>query len=475
MRCTLGLILGAIMLPLLAQAAPRKLAVLELVNRTDLSATQARYLTDRVRAAAVDAGYFVLSRENILEHLPPGTTLEACEGECEVTTARNVGADDVVSGEILILGTEYRVALRWHETQAGRLLNTARVAGDVQRLDGKIEAAARAMFKTKRPAKPPPKAQPERVVVRFTTTPPRARIDIDGKQICREGQPIDCRIRMTPGVHTVRISAAGHLPLEEEAIFNAHTERHWQLAPVPRSAVRGPGHLVHRLGWLSFAAGVFEMGDARRGGSATPPHRKRIAHFWMTRAEITAGQYRQCVRAGACTAPSTASPLCTWRQRSDLPVNCVSAVQAATFCKWVGGRLPSEAEWEFAAGDRRDQPYPWSKWRSPSCEHAVMRDGRGAGCGRKLPWPVCSIVAGKTEAGLCDMLGNVAEFTADCWHRDYHGAPRTSRAWTDGCHADAVVIRGGGFVDSRGALHTAERRKRQGGQPRVDVGFRCAR
>jgi formylglycine-generating enzyme required for sulfatase activity len=465
--------MGLLFFTTVATATPRKLAVLELVNRSELTPTQARYLTDRVRAAAVDAGYFVLSRENILEHLPPGTTLAACEGECEVTTARNVGADEVVSGEILTLGKEYRVALRWHETQAGRLMNTARVAGEAHALDDALEQATRKMFTRPMPAKPKPKDA--RVVVRFSTSPPRARVDVDGKQICREGQPIDCRIRMTPGAHKIRISAAGHLPLEEVVTFTAHTERHWQLAPKPRSAVRGPGRLVRQLGWIHFAAGVFEMGDAKRGVSATPPHPVRVGHFQMTRAEITAGQYRRCVRAGACTAPSSASALCTWRQRSDLPVNCVSAVQAAAFCQWVGGRLPSEAEWEFAARDRRDEPYPWSKWRSPSCERAVMKDGRGAGCGRKGAWPVCSKIEGKTQSGLCDMLGNVAEFTADCWHRDYHGAPRSGRAWTDACHADAVVIRGGGFVDNRAALHAAERRKRQRGLPRVDVGFRCAR
>lgn len=454
-----------------AEAAPLKLAVLELNDRAGLAAAQTRYLTDRVRAAAVRAGYFVLSRENILEQLPPGTELAACEGECEVETGRNVGADQVVSGEILTLGDELRIALRLHETRAGRLLNTAWVKGALARLDGPLEAAAARLFADRQRQE----RVDDRIIVRFTTTPARAAVHVDGERICPAGHT-DCRIRMRPGEHQVSVFAPGHTPLHRTERFTATTELHWTLTPLPTARVERPGAWVQQLGWRGIAAGIFEMGDAERGGSATPVRAVRIGRFGLMRSEVTVGQYARCIRAGACTPTQASSPRCTQQAgRNDLPINCVSAEQAATFCAWIGGRLPSESEWEYAARDRRDQPHPWGRWRAPTCERVVMRDGEGAGCGRRAPWPVCSKPEGNTESGLCDMEGNLAEFTADCWHRDYHGAPGGGLPWTDGCHADAVVIRGGGFADDRKALHVAERRMRPGGAARVDVGFRCAR
>ncbi|MGK0359891.1 MAG: formylglycine-generating enzyme required for sulfatase activity/TolB-like protein [Bradymonadia bacterium] len=462
----LSLVLSPFALSSTTMAAPPKLAVLELNNRAGISDAEARYLTDRVRAAAVRARYFVLSRENILEHLPPGTTLAACEGDCEVQTARNVGADQVVSGEIINLGKELRVALRLHETQAGRLLNTARVAGAIEDIDAPLEEAAQQLFVT-RPPDP-------RIVVHFKTTPARARVLVDGAVICT-ARTVDCRVRMQPGEHRVTLSAPGHSPLERVEQFTDSTNVHWRLAPTPRPKTLRPGALAHRLGWIGIPSGIFAMGDADRGGSATPVHAVRVGRFSLMRAEVTTAQFTQCVRAGACSAPRTTSPRCTWRGRSDLPMNCVSVQQAKAFCGWVGGRLPSESEWEYAARDRRDQPHPWGRWRGPSCERVVMRDAAGAGCGRKAPSPVCSRPAGNTESGLCDIEGNLSEFVADCWHRDYHGAPGGGMPWTDACHADAVVVRGGGYVDDRSTLHVAERRIRRQGAPRVDIGFRCAR
>lgn len=467
MRSLWGLLIG--FAAATAQATPPKLAVLELNDRANLQPAQVRYLTGRVRSAAVRAGYFVLSRENILQQLPPGTDLAACEGECEVETGRNVGADQVASGDIVRLGSELRVALRLHETRGGRLLNSTRAAGTIEALDGPLAQAATRLFSERR--------EDDRVIVRFTTTPPRAAVHVDGERICPAGHA-DCRIRMKPGTHAVSMFAPGHAPLHRTERFTATTELHWTLTPdrPTRAASKVSGAWLRRLGWRGIASGIFEMGDAQRGGSATPVRSVRVGRFRLMRAEVTVGQYQRCVRAGGCTAPRRSSPRCTVRVgRSDLPINCVSARQAADFCRWVGGRLPSEAEWEYAARDRRNQSYPWGRWRHPDCDRVVMRDGRGSGCGRKAPWPICSKAEGNTESGLCDMQGNLAEFTADCWHRDYHGAPGGGLPWTDACHADAVVVRGGSFADDRRTLHVAERRRDMHGSPAVDVGFRCAR
>ncbi len=133
-----------------AVAAPRKIAVLELQDRTG-AADATAYLTDRVRAAALALPrdqFFVMTRENILDQLPPGTDLAECQGDCEVETGRNVGADFVASGELLRLGGEVRVSLKLHETEGGALLATDKAsAARIEGLEQPLEQAAQRMFR----------------------------------------------------------------------------------------------------------------------------------------------------------------------------------------------------------------------------------------------------------------------------------------------------------------------------------------
>lgn len=109
------------------------LAVLEL--RSKLSAAEAKrtdagYLTDLVRSAALEAGVRVMTKENLISLLESqGKKLEDCEGECEVDTGRRLGADLVATGEILRFGSSLIVNLKLHETHAGQLLSAARATG----------------------------------------------------------------------------------------------------------------------------------------------------------------------------------------------------------------------------------------------------------------------------------------------------------------------------------------------------------
>jgi hypothetical protein len=132
-----------------------KLAVLDFKSyANDFKPEDVRYFTDLVRGATLRASpdLQVMTRENLLVLLQAtGKDLGQCEGECEVDTGRRIGADAVVSGEVLKVGTRYKMSLRLHETQNGRLLSTAIASGKtVDELDENLQKAAEDLLKPAR-------------------------------------------------------------------------------------------------------------------------------------------------------------------------------------------------------------------------------------------------------------------------------------------------------------------------------------
>ena len=241
--------------------------------------------------------------------------------------------------------------------------------------------------------------------------------------------------------------------------------------------------------WVRLPGGRFQMGSTSGYSDAKPVHRVRVGPFAMMKSEVTVGMYRACVAAGKCgEEPHFDDGSCyawdgsTWKKgvlpqsfRGDThPVVCVDWSQATAFCSAAGGRLPSEAEWEYAASGGEGRKYPWGS-EEATCARAVMNDG-GLGCGEKRTWPVCSKRAGESKHGLCDLAGNVWEWTQDCWHRSYGGAPSDGSAWTTGCEqGDRRVVRGGSWFSWAGSLRAAYRDWFDAGVRLVYLGFRCVR
>jgi hypothetical protein len=131
-------------------AATRIVSVLELRNKQQLRdgpGIDAGYVADRLRAEVLGAGIDarVISRENMLVLLQAqGKQLADCEGECEVETGRRIGADLVVSGEILRVGESLKASLRLHETRSGTLVAAATAAGSTaEELDSRLGSAVR--------------------------------------------------------------------------------------------------------------------------------------------------------------------------------------------------------------------------------------------------------------------------------------------------------------------------------------------
>ena len=244
---------------------------------------------------------------------------------------------------------------------------------------------------------------------------------------------------------------------------------HWDTSGCTREA---------SLMWLTLAGGTFDMGNATVYSREQPVHAVTVGAFEMLATEVTVAQYEACVNdGGACTAAGTGTN-CNWSDSGyeDHPVNCLDWQQAVEFCTWAGGRLPSEAEWEYAArsgGPSSSYKYPWGN-DAATCTYAVLDDG-GNGCGTGRTWSVCSKPGGNTVQGLCDMAGNVWEWVEDDWHGDYTDAPTDGSAWVESPRGSYRVRRGGSFDADAHYLRATGRYQVVPSVTSDSLGFRCAR
>ncbi|MCA9525671.1 MAG: SUMF1/EgtB/PvdO family nonheme iron enzyme, partial [Myxococcales bacterium] len=174
----------------------------------------------------------------------------------------------------------------------------------------------------------------------------------------------------------------------------------------------------------------------------------------------------------------------------DSPARLISE-KVRPFLRWSRARLPSEAEWEYAARGRgRDVLYPWGDERA-DCTRAVMQAegevGERRACTLYHLQPPCSRPAGNTPEGLCDMAGNSAEWTADVFRETYEGVPPDGTPRTaDDDPADHVpgrwdtdhALRGGGASSAAEGVSVFARFSGGGGldsglRPVVDVPPGC--
>ncbi|MBI4953702.1 MAG: SUMF1/EgtB/PvdO family nonheme iron enzyme [Myxococcales bacterium] len=205
-------------------------------------------------------------------------------------------------------------------------------------------------------------------------------------------------------------------------------------------------------------------------------HRVTLSDYWLDRTEVPNRAYRRCVEAGACPAPSSAGAL-TWTRRDDEPATLVSWSEAATYCRWAGRRLPTEAEWERAAVGWTHRRYPWGDvWNPMLCNHGRYAFGTASlddGDGFAELAPVGSFPAGRTPEGIDDLAGNVEEWVADWYTPGYlEGEQHDPRGPDSGDHR---VVRGGSFQSGRAWLRAAARDHDIPSARRAWRGFRCAR
>ncbi len=196
---------------------------------------------------------------------------------------------------------------------------------------------------------------------------------------------------------------------------------------------------------VSIPAGYFWMGcndeiDSECKESEKPYHKVTLSTYKIDKYEVTVEQYKECVDAGVCEKRK--DQLCNFgvSGKENHPINCVSWVDAKTYCEWAGKRLPTEAEWEKAARGTDGRIYPWGN-ESASCEYSVI-----SGCGTGETMEVGSKPSGASPYGVFDMSGNVREWCSDYYQDDYYENSPSENPKGPKSGYDRV-IRGGSYND----------------------------
>jgi formylglycine-generating enzyme required for sulfatase activity len=282
---------------------------------------------------------------------------------------------------------------------------------------------------------------------------------------------------------------------------------------------------------LFVPGGTFPMGRGDAGSDAdisgdqneTPEHDVTVTPFWLDRYEVSVGRFRQFVAAysgppAADAGMADSIPDSGWKSDfnshlpadSDalkallishddncddsfrtwtpaagasecLPINCIDWYLGLAFCIWDGGRLPTEAEWEFAAaGGDDNRKYPWGS-DAPSNELAVYECSASGddNCSPSDILNVGSTPAGHGRYGQLDLAGSMMERVRDVMDDNYYKLAAAGGA--DPCNlvfdstTSASATRGGNYSSTASLVRAAERQ----GVPRANrysgVGFRCAR
>ena len=319
------------------------------------------------------------------------------------------------------------------------------------------------------------------------------------------GVPSDLAARTTCNPETGQLAAVRELPLlsAEPAVLHPGS---WELAASVPCAEEPPE------GMACVEGGTFLLGAPRYFSVSTrdAPAPERLVHvgaFALDRDEFSVGRVREFVQSGAVTRepypfnadPSSGQDYCHYLGANDgdndaLPVNCLDRDLAKELCAAAGKRLPTEAEWEFAAGNRTlESPFPWGS-AEPPCDYAIVGRGRSAleGSGDEddscrarddtgvlPPGPVAGgHDADVTNDGIRNLGGNLTEFVQD----DF--VPYEDNCWgtnelilTDPvCQAsvETLALRGGSWDNPPNRAHTYNRNGGPASITAIDIGFRCA-
>jgi formylglycine-generating enzyme required for sulfatase activity len=291
-----------------------------------------------------------------------------------------------------------------------------------------------------------------------------AELSVDGQHLASLAPGQVRVLTLTQGRHRVALASAGGEARWEETV---------EVKPTQAVRLVGLADTVRRVrqGYVRIPSGRFEMGCVGADPSCAPDEKPRHPvtigrDFWMMRTEVTVRDYEGFAAAARREMPAAPPFNAGWKWKTH-PIVGVAWADAAAYCERDGGRLPTEAEWEYAARAGVDgRRYVWGDGEKPvrdGYKMANVADQRAKGAfapqdgqwfadyddGYSYTSPAFQYTA--NEFGLFDMAGNVWEWCAD------------------------RVLRGGSWATGAGGARVSKRLPSPSGEAREDAGIRCAR
>ncbi len=238
---------------------------------------------------------------------------------------------------------------------------------------------------------------------------------------------------------------------------------------------------------ITVAGGNFMMGSQDGQENESPVHEVLLSSFEISKYEVTNNQFRIFVKAtGYKTSAEEEGIAQNWKSyavagRARYPVVYVTYKDAVAYCNWLSSitkqtyRLPTEAEWEYAArAGTKDQPYPWGKDIEATKANYAFDDSRKAYAEPVLDFlkPVGSYEP--NTLGIYDVVGNVAEWCLDAYKADYYkDSPKKDPVCSE--QISSKVVRGGGWMNSGISCSITFRKSQPGIYKSSSLGFRVVR
>jgi len=266
---------------------------------------------------------------------------------------------------------------------------------------------------------------------------------------------------ISPGAHALRVTARGAVDDSRNVVVAAGAETRVEVVLADGLRVNPQDTLKYV--WI--APGNFMIGcspgDKDCSNPENPPHQVTLRRaYWIGQTEVTVGAYKRYVEGARAKMPPVAPKLYRGWNNDSLPIVDVTWDEANQYCAWAGGRLPTEAEWEYAARGGSPQArygdlgaIAWSKENAGNKTHEVaakMANGYG----------------------LYDMLGNVWEWVSDWYDPNYYqsGAAQNPSGPVTG---QEKVLRGGAWIVDPKLLRVSDRYSNKPDARSDFFGFRC--
>ncbi|MCB0193326.1 MAG: SUMF1/EgtB/PvdO family nonheme iron enzyme, partial [Anaerolineae bacterium] len=221
---------------------------------------------------------------------------------------------------------------------------------------------------------------------------------------------------------------------------------------------------------VEIPAGSFLMGSNTGEPDETPEHEVYVDSFYMDIYEISNAQYRACVQAGGCTQNQLVDSASISNYRDDpaydnYPSLGITWDQSVAYCQWAGKRLPTEAEWEYAAGGPDNFTFPWGNDFVAEYSAAVDDEVQ----------PVDAYATDSSPFGLRQMGGNVGEWVEDIYDANFYANSPAENPLNTVGDPNQRLHRGGTFGSTDASYYTTSRRfPRDRADSKVWIGARCA-